>query len=284
MEDDAMAQMKVTAESRRIKQWITVNGKHIPIFEGETKEDAVKRATNKKVAEDGVKVAKSFQSKYSNQIDKDNDTKEKQIRQNAIEAEAGYGKDSDVEKSARMRRRRIDEDTFKRRRGEVDSDRLKDSSDYRTRSAEAALEAAKKHTGDKSLTMHKMDDGSYVIVGKNGSRAGIVKPEKSGTYTLNVRNKSMRSRDELQSNRKNDIKLSEYEYVANRNGYQTYRKIVNGKGVWVAQDQDKKYPPFPITYNQALGHDPIITEHSSNAERLGYEVGQMLFNQKKKKK
>ena len=52
---------------KQVKSWITVNGKHIPIFEGESKEDAVKRATNKKIAKEGVKVAKSFADKYSNQ-------------------------------------------------------------------------------------------------------------------------------------------------------------------------------------------------------------------------
>ena len=26
-----------------VKQWITIKGRHIPIFEGETKEDAIKR-------------------------------------------------------------------------------------------------------------------------------------------------------------------------------------------------------------------------------------------------
>lgn len=128
--------------------------------------------------------------------------------------------------------------------------------------------------------MHKMDDGSYVITGKNGSRAGVVKPEDSGNYTLNVRNKSSRSRDELKG--KKNIDLSEYKYVSNVRGYQTYRKIVNGKGVWVAQDQDRKHPPFPITYDQALGYEPIITEHSTNAEKLGYEVGKALFGKKRK--
>ena len=77
-----------------------------------------------------------------------------------------------------------------------------------------------------------------------------------------------------------DVNLSEYEYVANQRGYQTYRKIVDGKGVWAAQDQDEKYPAFPITYDQALGYEPIITEHTSNAERLGYEVGKALFGPK----
>ena len=35
---------------REVKQWITVKGRHIPIFEGETKEDAIKRATKAKGA------------------------------------------------------------------------------------------------------------------------------------------------------------------------------------------------------------------------------------------
>ena len=32
---------------RKVKQWITVNGVHVPIFEGESKSDAVKRAIDK---------------------------------------------------------------------------------------------------------------------------------------------------------------------------------------------------------------------------------------------
>lgn len=33
--------------AKEVKQWITVNGHHVPIFEGESKADAVKRAVNK---------------------------------------------------------------------------------------------------------------------------------------------------------------------------------------------------------------------------------------------
>jgi len=33
--------------AREVKQWITVNGQHVPIFEGESKEEAVKRAVKK---------------------------------------------------------------------------------------------------------------------------------------------------------------------------------------------------------------------------------------------
>lgn len=35
------------AKQREVKQWITVNGKHVPIFEGESKADALKRAVGK---------------------------------------------------------------------------------------------------------------------------------------------------------------------------------------------------------------------------------------------
>lgn len=75
-------------------------------------------------------------------------------------------------------------------------------------------------------------------------------------------------------NVKCNIDLDEYEYRGNKRGYQLYMKDVNGKGKWVAQDQAEKYPPFEITYDQALGYEPIIR---TNAERLGHEVGKMLL-------
>lgn len=94
---------------KEVKQWITVNGKHIPIFEGESKEDAVKRATNKKVAEEGVKVAKSFRDKYSNQISKDNDEKEKQIKQNEKERKSkeDIARDKETFRKAREHEARV---------------------------------------------------------------------------------------------------------------------------------------------------------------------------------
>lgn len=86
----------------------------------------------------------------------------------------------------------------------------------------------------------------------------------------------------IKSSTEPQINLSEYEYVTNVDGYQIYRKIVtdvdgNSRGVWVAQDQDRQYPPFPITYRQARGYD-AITEYESNAHRIGREIGEMLFS------
>lgn len=51
---------------RKIKQWITINGVHVPIYEGESKEDAAKRAISK--AQENRK--------------KDDDQKEKDIQKN----------------------------------------------------------------------------------------------------------------------------------------------------------------------------------------------------------
>ena len=47
--------------------WITVNGVHIPIYEGESKDDAVKRMTTeraKKAAEKAKKAEQKSSSEY----------------------------------------------------------------------------------------------------------------------------------------------------------------------------------------------------------------------------
>lgn len=63
---------------REVKQWITMNGKHIPIFEGESKAAAVKRATAK-------------------QLKEDEDKKEKQIAANKKEADRNNGKEKSLD-------------------------------------------------------------------------------------------------------------------------------------------------------------------------------------------
>jgi len=62
--------------SKEVKQWITVNGQHIPIMEGQTKAEAVKKAISKQVNDDA-------------------DKKEKQIAANKKEADKLNGKKSD---------------------------------------------------------------------------------------------------------------------------------------------------------------------------------------------
>lgn len=73
---------------REVEQWITVNGKHIPLYAGDTKEDAIKRLFE----ED----KKSTQM----QISKDADDKEKQIARNKVQAESAKSAQTQVERNA----------------------------------------------------------------------------------------------------------------------------------------------------------------------------------------
>lgn len=61
---------------KKVKQWITINGVHVPIYEGESKDDAVKRAINR-----GSENAKNNE-----------DLKEKQIAKNKAQKDELNGK------------------------------------------------------------------------------------------------------------------------------------------------------------------------------------------------
>ena len=56
------------------------------------------------------------------------------------------------------------------------------------------------------------------------------------------------------------MNLNGYKYIETRNGYEIYRKIVNGKGRWAAKRADGYV--FRITYNQALGFEPLDSEEA----------------------
>lgn len=76
-----------------------------------------------------------------------------------------------------------------------------------------------------------------------------------------------------------EIDISDYTYVGNQDGYAIYRKIEkqadgSRKGVWVAQDQDEKNPPFQITYDQARGFEQI---DDSSIKKLGKKLGNKLL-------
>lgn len=66
------------------------------------------------------------------------------------------------------------------------------------------------------------------------------------------------------------IDMDDYKYVTNMNGYLIYRKIVGGKGKWKAKHQDGG-ESFDITYEQALGYQPIDSE-----QKLQMELGRLL--------
>ena len=66
------------------------------------------------------------------------------------------------------------------------------------------------------------------------------------------------------------MNLNGYEYVTTRNGYEIYRKTVNGKGRWAAKRKDGVV--FKITYQQALGYEPLDSE-----EALQMYLGKLLL-------
>lgn len=55
--------------------------------------------------------------------------------------------------------------------------------------------------------------------------------------------------------------------------YKLYRKMVNGKGRWKAMDT-KTGEVFDITYEQALGYEPI---RPTEIEKLSIQLGKMLL-------
>lgn len=79
-----------------VEQWITVNGVHIPIMKGSSKEETIANFLNKK-KQKGPAVKKTEVSKR-NPIDKDNQTKEKQIAENKKQAEDTAKKESESDK------------------------------------------------------------------------------------------------------------------------------------------------------------------------------------------
>jgi len=97
----------MATKQREVKQWITVNGVHVPVFEGESKADAVKKVTGQDVPErlrklreernkaesemlNPHKEAAKNESKQTEEqkiISKNEDEKEKQIADNKKQAE-----------------------------------------------------------------------------------------------------------------------------------------------------------------------------------------------------
>lgn len=73
------------------------------------------------------------------------------------------------------------------------------------------------------------------------------------------------------------INVNEYEYVKSVSKYnvvyELYRKIENGKGKWIAEDCNTG-EFFPITYEQALGYEPI---RPTGMENLARELGKILL-------
>lgn len=74
-----------------------------------------------------------------------------------------------------------------------------------------------------------------------------------------------------------NINLNEYEYIGPATGYNKgwslYRKIVDGKGEWVAEHQQTK-EVVPINYDQVQGFEPI---KNTGINKLQKDLGDMLL-------
>ena len=67
--------------------------------------------------------------------------------------------------------------------------------------------------------------------------------------------------------------LDGFEYAGSIKKYDLYRKIINGKGKWMAEDIETG-EIFPITYEQARGYEPI---RPTGIELLSRQLGEMLL-------
>ena len=74
------------------------------------------------------------------------------------------------------------------------------------------------------------------------------------------------------------LDISDYDYAGYERGYDIYRKVVDGKGVWAAKyvGDDKDHQPFEITYDQALGKEPIKDPYGIN--KLARRLGKVLLS------
>ena len=70
--------------------------------------------------------------------------------------------------------------------------------------------------------------------------------------------------------------IGHYEFIDCRHGYNIYRTIANGRGCWRAVKTDgygrEIGKPFRISYDQALGFEPI-----DEAQALGMILGNLLL-------
>ena len=70
--------------------------------------------------------------------------------------------------------------------------------------------------------------------------------------------------------------MGRYEFIDNRHGYNIYRAVIRGRGCWRAVRTDSLGneigEPFRISYDQALGLEPI-----DSIEALGRSLGSLLL-------
>ena len=104
-----------------------------------------------------------------------------------------------------------------------------------------------------------------------------IKDLSDGASWSDIDNAEQDLKDGIVKESSDSINLSEYKYVGPATGYNKgwslYRKIVDGKGVWVAEHQQTK-EVVPINYDQVQGFEPIKLQ---GIKKLQKDLGDMLL-------
>ena len=172
------------AKQREVKQWITVNGKHVPIFEGESKADAVKRAVGKNNSTDTEKKSAGQKEEKPDWIadwdpipdDPKEERKKRLAREKADEddaydkehGEGKYAKKETVEDKKKAQKDKFFNDPYMQKamkkagvtREDWESGKVSDSQKYNISNEAYKMEDRAEKRAAKKAQSKKQEDGS----------------------------------------------------------------------------------------------------------------------------
>ena len=174
------------------EKWITVNGVHIPIYEGESEKEAIKRVTQKQVSRDNKKVAKSNSEKL---VAKDKDAKIEKLKQE-LENAKGFRERASIRRKIEMLQEDWEgsEEEFiahRRKKQEQEEAQKQKEREARKRQEDAAKKAAeqkRKQELERELKTHPKEKvEQFKIVQENNPlnddyHVGIRKPSDIKTW------------------------------------------------------------------------------------------------------
>jgi hypothetical protein len=283
--------------AREIKQWITINGVHVPIFEGQSKDEAVKNYIDKK--SEGESKSSKKKAEVSSKIDKDEKTKQEQIAKseswrkeiNSNKSELYYDKLTGLKKDlfASDKQKDIDDvkDKIYAARKELDKDK---SLDDRTRNhIESQLRDLYDKADKKWDEAAKKADEDSVKAAKdayNNELLRVSRELKSGKeittrdkYVANAYEKGEnKDRYEVKANKDGTYSIKDLSKLDNNKSVTYYKNMVidamnMGRTASAIEDFGKKYG---LKFNEA---DRIM-----RMIRMGQDWKSELNNLKKEKK
>lgn len=113
------------ADDSEIESWITVNGNHIPVKKGQSKEEAVKSFIEKKGGKESTKVnitKKGITEKYENVAGK-RDALIKELKNKDLTPQERYNKEREKSKLEKLMVSESEKSTTERRQAELAKER-----------------------------------------------------------------------------------------------------------------------------------------------------------------